>query len=268
MNKLSTLLSFCLFLPTMVLGGLLEFQGYYQGKNLFIENEFLKDFNHHCVTNVYVNSKHLLDHPEESVVEVDLSSFNVGDTLNFRIYHKKGCKPTFVNRKDVEVPTHHFAYTSITVNENNVRWETKGEEPIGKFSLQQMLNKTWKDVKFIRGTGTLSVNTYTTPGHHLAGSNLYRVKYRSSTGVVAYSKEVVYQSDKSAIIFYPKRVIDFITFDSDDHREVEFAVYDLDDKFLFKGQGILIDCRGLPSSQFYILKYENKEERFYKKEGK
>lgn len=267
MNRIKTLLCLIFLLPTMVFAGLIEFKGYYQGKNLFLENEFLEEFNDHCITNVYVNSKHLLNHPKERIVEIDLSSFKMGDTLEFRVYHKKGCSPVFMNKNDIEAPTHHFSFTALEVNEEEVHWETKGEEPIGKFSLQQMINGEWKSVKFIKGAGTLSINTYTTSGHHLTGSNTYRVKYRSSSRLTVFSDEIVYQSKKSAVIFYPKRVVDFITFDSDDGREVEFAVHDSDDNLIFNGKGKLIDCRSLAHSQYYTLKYENKEERFYKKEG-
>jgi hypothetical protein len=255
-----SLASFCNF------AGLMQFEGYYSGKNLFIENEFIADANHHCLTNVYVNGKHLADHPTVNIVEINLFGYKIGDTLHFRIYHKDGCSPKIVNRHDIEPNTRHFAFSKVTVSEKNVHWETKGEEPIGKFTLEQEILGEWKTVKNVKGQGTAAANSYFCEAHNLSGINKYRIKYRSSGGNQVISEVFSYTSTLPHVIFYPKRVVDFITFDSEDHREIEYTILDESGTKLFEGSGILIDCRNLPSNKFYTIQYENREEKFFKKD--
>ncbi len=246
-------------------GGILQFTGYYNGKNVFIENELNQKNNEYCITNVYVNSKHILNHPNSSITEVNLSSFKLGDTLVFRIYHKEGCIPKVVNKHDIEAKTNHFAFNDITINEQTIHWKTKGEELMGKFSLEQLINGQWKIIQTLKATGTKSINSYNVANHTLSGDNKYRIKYKASGGLLVTSNDFYYHSTKTPVVFYPKRVVDFITFESTNHREVDFAVLDETGNPLFEGKAMLVDCRHLPTNRFYIIRYENKEERFFKK---
>jgi hypothetical protein len=250
---------------TVSFAGLLQFEGYYNGKNLFLENDFIKDANNHCITNIYVNGKHITDHPTENIVEVNLSMFKLNDTLTFRIYHKEGCTPKIINKHDIEAKTNHFAFLKFTVNENQIHWETKGEEAVGKFTVEQEMYGEWKSIKNVKASGTSAANTYYCEAHNLAGVNKYRIKYRSSGGTSYTSEIFSYQSTKPSVIFYPKRVVDFITFDTDDNREIEYSILDEKGNLLFEGKGILVDCRNLPEGVFYTIRYENKQENFYKK---
>ena len=247
--------------------GLLRIKGVYNGKNLFIENKFSGDKSHHCITNIYVNDKHLLDHPPESVAEVNLSVFELNQELDIRIYHLDNCKPVILNPKSIERSNNkHFAFLKVEITEHKVHWETHGENDICKYTLQQKVNDDWKDIKNIKGNGTLSLNTYSTSPHHTSGLNNYRIKYRASGGKIIYSEVISYTSNTSAVYFYPKRVDDYITFETDDNREIEYSVTDINQNVIFKGKGIVVDCRKLTHSTYYILKYDNKEGRFYKKD--
>lgn len=265
MKKVMFLCCIQLLLSNLVFGGVLQLRGYYSGKNLFIENDFITDANHHCITNVYVNSKHLLDHPIESIAEVNLSAFKVGDTLDIRIYHKDGCMPKLINKHDIEPNTNHFTFLKINVTETTIHWETKGEETIGKYSVEQLMYGEWSVIRNVKAQGTTTANSYNTANHTFCGDNKYRIKYKAAGGLVVISDEFFFHSTKTPVVFYPKRVVDFITFESDNNREVEYTVLDNVGSVLFEGKAFLIDCRNLPASKYYKIRYENKEEHFYKK---
>lgn len=247
--------------------GLYKVSGVYRGKSVFVENKFLRDFSQHCITNIYVNDVHLLDHPQESVVEINLTRFKEGEKLEIRIYHKQTCKPIILNPQDIKDPKRIFEFTTLTVTETDIHWKTHGEVPICKYIVQQKVNEDWKDVKFVKGQGTLSANTYTLPSFHTSGLNVYRIKYRASGGVFYMSDEVSYQSSNATVYFYPKRVADFITFETTDNRPLNYKVTDIRGNDIFSGTGIIIDCRNLVPGNYYILKYDNKEGKFYKKEN-
>jgi hypothetical protein len=261
--------NFCLLITVMSafcsFSAIMQFTGYYNGKNLFIENPYIESLKERCITNVYVNSKHLLDHPKESICEVNLSGFKVGDTLTFRVYHKDGYTPILVNKHEIEPNTNHFKFIKMTVTETTISWESKGESVVGKYSVEQHINGQWVTIQNVKAKGTLSVNTYSSPSHTLSGDNKYRIKYKASGGLVVTSDEFFFHSSKTSVVFYPKRVVDFITFESDNHREVEFTVLDNTGHPLIEGKSLLVDCRRLAVG-YYIIRYENKEERFYKKD--
>lgn len=247
--------------------GLLTLNGVYNGKNLFVENSFLKGKNQNCVTNVYVNDKHIIDHPKESVVEINLSSFSYGQKIEVRIYHRKSCQPILMNPNAIKkLRENHFDFTLLEVTEERIHWETRGENNICKYTVQQNVNGIWKDIKYVKGAGTLSANSYSTPSTHTSGKNIYRIKYRASGGKTLVSKEISYNANVAPVYFYPKRVDDYITFETDDNREIEFVVTDIEGKNIFSGKGLLVDCRKLPHGEYYILKYDSKEGRFYKKD--
>jgi len=248
--------------------GLIQLNGVYNGENLFVENAFDSDSTKHCVTNVYVNDVHLLDHPVESIVELNLSIFDLNEDLNIRIYHLTECQPEIVNPKAIEKRLgNHFAFMSISINEERIKWETHGEADICKFTVQQKVNDEWVDYKYIKGNGTLSENFYNTSADHKSGENYYRIKYRATGGETIYSEVVTFTSDLSPVYFYPKRVEDFITFETDDNREVDFTITTMNGKVVADGSGLVIDCRELEQGVYYILKYDNKEGRFYMKEN-
>lgn len=247
--------------------GLYEIAGVYRGKSLFIENKFMGSLNEHCLTNIYVNDAHLVDHPRESVVELNLSGFEIGQKLVIRVYHKSTCKPIVLNPQDIKDPKQFFDFTTLRATESEIHWETQGEESICKYSLQQKVNGDWRDVKFVKGQGLLSANTYTLPSSHASGTNVYRIKYRASGGVSHLSQEISYESSNGAVYFYPKRVADFITFETNDNRSIDYKVTDIQGNEIFSGAGIIIDCRNLVPGNYYVLKYDNKEGKFYKKEN-
>lgn len=247
--------------------GLIKIIGVYNGKNLFIENSFIDKAKHHCITNVYVNDKHLLKHPKGSVVELNLSSFTYGTKLEIRIYHKDVCKPLIMNPNVIEKPLiNHFAYTLFKISEERIHWETHGEDEICKYTVQQKVNGIWKDIKYVKGSGTRSANSYSLPSKHTSGTNTYRIKYRATGGKTILSKEVNYNAQVAPVYFYPKRVDDYITFETDDNREIEYLVTDLKGNEIYSGKGLVVDCRKLPHGEYYVLKYDSKEGRFYKKD--
>lgn len=264
MKNRFTVLSLLLFLGfSSLIAGRIELKGIYQGKNLFIENKLISK-KQYCVTNVYVNDKHVLDHPKKSIIEIDLSSFKKGEHLKIRVYHREGCKPEMMNPRVLS--ENQFEFIRLDVTADEIHWESQGELEIGKYIVQQKLNNKWQDIKYVKGNSYSTDNSYTVIADHTAGLNEYRVKYRGTGGFVKYSEEKTFSSNKSVVSFYPTRVTDVITFVSDDQRSVNYTVYSLQGRKLITGSGVNINCQGLSKGEYYKLYYDNKESSFYMKE--
>ncbi|MDX2197023.1 MAG: hypothetical protein NW207_11445 [Cytophagales bacterium] len=237
----------------------LQLGGAYQGKNLYVQNPFTTDMKDFCTNEVYVNDQLVMSDIKSSAFEIDLSSFKLNDPLNIKITYKEGCRPKVLNSQVIRLNS-TFQFSNVVVDDKIINWTTKGEKSGDKCYVEQFLYNNWVILKEIPAKGSSSSNNYNFDEHHHAGLNKYRIKFVERDGNVFYSKVVEYQSKKSEVTFYPKRVSNKIYLS----RDTEYEIVDGYGNPVQKGKGKEIGCESLKEGIYY-LNVDNKTEKFLKK---
>lgn len=235
--------------------------GYYQGKNLFVQNPY--EGGEFCVVSVFVNNSKVISYPKVSAFEIDFSNLALNTAVTIKILHRNNCKPKVLN-KQVILSKSRFAFTSVNVDKDALNWSSKGEKLGGKFLIQRLsINNSWELVEEISGKGNLSANYYSWDALHVAGLNQYRLKFMEKDGLTFYSKTIEISNSRAPITFYPRRVSDVITFVS--KTPVVFTIYDKNGENVKTGKGISINCEDLKSDDHYTIVFDNQKKTFYKK---
>jgi len=233
-------------------------KGVYHGTNLYIQNPNISGGNY-CVKEILVNNKPI-KFPTTTAFDINMSFLKVNDEVIIRIIHTADCTPKILNPQVIKdrVP---FRFSSINVDMNAMVWITKGEKKFGQFFIQIKNNRTWIVEKVISCKGNASQNSYTLPLIHLAGENIYRIKYLDVSGKYYYSPEIKFVSEgEQQVSFYPKSVTNRITFS----RSTNYQILDNNGKLILEGNGLTVDCSNLRLGSYYLL-FEGLEERFFKK---
>ena len=244
---------------TVLNAGVITLAGVYQGKNLYVQNPFTSNMRDFCTNEVFVNNIKVMSNVKSSAYEIDLSHLKLNDPVTIKITHKDDCKPKILNPQVVRVKS-KFQFTSFTVDETNINWNTKGEEPNSKFYLELFNNNNWITSQQVKGKGSSLSNNYSVGSKHHSGLNKYRVKVIIPGGQVFYSKVAEYTSTLQAVEFYPKRVTKNITLS----RETNYEVLDVYGNVVKKGIGSTIDCSSFKTGVYY-LNIDNRTEKFFKK---
>ncbi|MGK7394282.1 MAG: T9SS type A sorting domain-containing protein [Candidatus Cyclobacteriaceae bacterium M3_2C_046] len=234
--------------------------GIYQGKNLYIQNPLSEDKINFCTRNVFVNGHQVIDHPKTSAFEVNLSAFNVNDTVNIRIEHHPNCAPKVINPQVIRAKS-QFQFLSVQAENNLLRWFTKGENSPGYFMIEEYLEDKWIIVKSVNAIGSSENHQYKLQLDPGQGLSKFRIKYMPQDGNSFYSQIVeINLNEESPVTFYPTRVTDKITLS----RETDYEVLDSSGNSIVKGSGSEINLEELTTGLYY-LNIENKTEKFFKK---
>lgn len=252
----------------MFLGGLFAQQaplvvsGSYQGKNIFVKNPYRNEKVGFCVSKVTVNGEVTTDEINSASFEIDLSlhQFLLGEKIEVKIFHSKGCLPKVVNPQVLE-PVSTYIVEDINVNdEKTLSWSTTKESGKLTFVVEQYKWDGWVKVGEVKGNGNASIQSYKFKIETHSGENKFRVYQKDYTGKKRVSKEVVYNSSSPKVTFYPKKVRKDIVFST----QTTFEVYDTYGNIVKKGAGELLDCSTLKKG-FYYLKFDNEVGTFNKK---
>lgn len=251
------------------LANVITLQGYNQGKNLKVQNTS-GSLNNFCTIAVYINGKKVMDGLNQPIYEIDLSSYDMGERIIVKIQHKEGCAPRVLNRQAIK-PNSRFTFGKITVQEEGLKWITKGEEKQGKLVLQQLTRfpdgNKWEPIGELPTKGNLSYNEYYLKVRHYCNLNKYRVKYEEvETGLTFYSDVASYTSTKKDVTLYPKRVVDKIYFTTSS--PIPYRIYDSKGSLVLSGKGIYVNATGLLANQYYTVIYDNRIEKVLKKKNK
>jgi hypothetical protein len=241
--------------------GVLELQGVYQGKNLYVQNPFAGNMKDFCTNEVSVNGKVVMTGIQSSAYEIDLSHLKLQEAVTVKITHKDDCKPKVLNPQVIR-PSSAFQFSSFNVDKDRLFWASKGEKPKGRFFIEQFVNNTWIIVKEMYGKESPLLNNYDATSTHHSGLNKYRVKYLENDGQVFYSSVMEFTSDLAPLEIYPKRVSDKVYFNPS--READFEVLDAYGNVVRKGKGKEINMDDLASGVYYI-NLDNKTYKIFKK---
>lgn len=241
--------------------GVLTLEGFYQGKNLFIQNP-LSD-GEFCVVSVFLNGEKVVASPKVSVFEVNLSELSMNASITLKVLYRNNCEPKVLNEQVIKSKS-RFEFTSVNVDIDAINWSTKGEKSGGVFSIQRLsVSNEWEDLESTDCKGTVSANYYSMPSEHCTGLNQYRVKFVEADNLIFYSKTVSFQLERKPITIYPRRVSDVLNFTTD--KQIRYAVYNKEGVKLKQGKGTSVNCSDLKVDDHYTVVYDNQKKTFYKK---
>lgn len=233
--------------------------GEYQGKNIFVQNPLSGDRINFCTQSVYLNGELVISQPKTSAFAVDLGHLAVGDAVYIRILHRTDCQPKVINPQVIRSKS-PFRFLELTVDGISVNWTAAGEQPYGKYFLEQYRNQKWVNLATVSGKGNFDWNQYTFAPNHHTGENRYRIKYMQGDGELFFSRVATFFHDVEPVSFYPTLVTDKITLS----RESDYSVQDTYGNVLLSGKAVEIPLKQLTAG-LYILLVDNREERFVKK---
>jgi hypothetical protein len=237
----------------------LNFSGFYQGRNLFVQNPFAADKQNYCTNEVYVNEKKVMSNIRSSAYEIDLSEFQINDAIRIRIVHKEECTPKILNPQVLRSGA-AFQFITFSVSKDAIAWTTSGEQSSSMYFVEQFHNNNWLIMKTVYSKGTGKSGVYSVAPAHSLGENKYRIKAQDKEGKIFYSREEVYRATQESVTFYPKSVTDKITLS----REIPYEVLSADGKLVKKGKGKEIALKEIKTGVYY-LSIENRREKFFKK---
>lgn len=243
-------------------GEVVNLDGIFQGKNLYVMNPFSSSGVGFCVYEVKVNGQVTTDEINSSAFEIDLSLYQLklGDKLEVEIKHKENCKPKVLN-PEVLKPKSTFKTVSIEVTkEGYLNWTTTGEAGELPFDVQQYRWNKWVNVATVDGKGTPGTNTYKCKVNPHSGNNRFRVRQIDYTKKANYSQDADFRSMTPPITFEPQKATTVINFSG----ETQYEVYDYYGNIVLKGVGNKIDITKLAKGD-YFLNYDNSMDTFKKK---
>ena len=97
----------------------------------------------------------------------------------------------------------------------------------------------------------------------------YLLKTSKPKKIIIFSRDEFLQYEMSKKEIYKKNIeiMRYFIGDVRDYKRLEYAIHEVDGTFAFNGKGVVVDCRSLTTGEYYVLKYDNKEQRFFKKAG-
>jgi len=242
-------------------------EGNYQGKNIYVQNQFGSNGVGFCVNEVEVNGNKTTDETNSSAFEIDLKShkLNVGDKVEIKIYHKSDCKVKVLNA-EVLKPKSTYEVISMDISKDGTfSWSTKSETGKLAFAVEQFRWNKWVKVGEVDGVGTPVTNNYSFKIVPHSGKNQVRVRQTDYSGQPRLSKAAEFVSEVPEISFAPIKAskdINFVT--KGKPIETMYEIYDQYGNVVKKGFGDKIDVSNLPKGG-YFLNYDNKMGEFIKK---
>jgi hypothetical protein len=243
--------------------GNIVLEGNYQGRNLYVRNDFAGSGVGFCAYEVTVNGNITTDEVNSNAFEVDLSIHDLspGDRVVVVIKHKDDCGVKVLN-PEVLKPRSTFKTESIAVGSDGVlKWSASGESGILTYIVEQYRWNKWVYVGEVEGkrrTGSASSYSFKVTPH--SGENKFRVKQVDYTGVPNYSPTATFNSSAPAVSYSPPKVTDKIDFTA----ETMFEVYDIHGNIVKKGYSNKIDASNLKKGMYY-LNYDNSTVEILKK---
>jgi hypothetical protein len=260
--KKTLILLFVCFVSFSGFSQVIELNGVYQGKNLYVMNPFASSGVGFCVYEVTVNGQLTTDEINSSAFEIDLTIFRFkkGERLIVKIKHKEGCTPKVIN-PEVLKPQSTYNASAMKVGRDEVlNWNTTNESGSLPFIIEQFRWNKWVKVGSVKGKGTPGNNSYSLKVSPHNGNNRFRIKQVDYTRKPRYSKEIRYRSVKPPVTYAPKKPSTEIVFSS----ETMYEVYDYYGNLVSKGIATKVDISGLNKGD-YFLNYDTKTETFRKK---
>ena len=171
----------------------ISLSGTYQGKNIFVQNPYLLASEEYCTNEVYLNGKLVLQEPQASAFEIDLSAFSLNTQVEIRIVYKDGCGPKIVNPQALKFET-GFKFLICQATESELKWITEKESVSGIYTVERFHEDTWQPLAEVDSKNSSLNNFYKLPAKHQTGVNIYRIKFTQAEGMTLYSREIEFNT--------------------------------------------------------------------------
>lgn len=262
MKKIAFSFVFFLLFST-VWAGVIVLEGFYQNRNIYVQNSIGGYGVGFCVYEVSVNGEVSTDETNSSAFEIDLKlhSLEIGSPVVIVIKHKDdGCLPKVLNPDALKPnPTYETIYLNVE-DDGLLKWTTVNETAKLPFIIEQFKWNKWVQVGEVEGKGVPTANYYTFKTTPIAGMNKFRVKQKGYVDKTKYSPAVSYTSLKSEITFVYNKGIQKVQFSE----SAFFEVYDKYGNLVKKGYGEKIDVANL-KKDIYYMNFGNTMGEFRKK---
>lgn len=244
--------------------GELSYDGYYQGKNLYVVNPFSDASNTaFCITSVLVNGSAAKNEIQSSSFEIDFSLMEIkaGDKVTVKISYKDGCTPKVINPEVIK-PTATFAMVTIKADNNNLKWSTRNEMGSLTFVVEEFRWNNWRKIAEVKGLGTPEKASYEVPINSHSGTNKYRVSQTDYTRKAKYSKVAQYQT--------PMNVLEVTFLMAEKGTKIKFSaqtvyqIWDSKGTFIKEGTDAEVSISDLDKGVYHLY-YDDKTADFTKK---
>jgi len=242
-------------------GQQLKLEGVYRGRDVYIQNPYNSSKKHFCIQSIAVNGRTVMSSPNSSALTIDLSSFNLNDSISIIVFHYAECLPKFLNPRVLKSGS-GFSIVQPMADNASISWISTGEQDKNAyFELEKMFLDGWETIHRVEAKGDIDNNQYSIGVVHYASDNQFRLHYVSEIFSV-YSNIFEFYSTADPISFYPTEDVDEIISLS---KATDYQIKDAEGKLYKKGFGLDIFVRELKPGE-YILIIENREESFFKPE--
>jgi hypothetical protein len=228
---------------------LFQFEGRYQGENVFIQNPLSDSSGKYCTKSITINQIKILSGFESSAYEIRLDTLNLklGDTVMVSIYHQPDCKPKIINAMINPRPTYEVRKISIDTS-GLLKWTTEMEKGSLTFTIEQFYWNKWISVGEMDGKGNEFLNEYEFTATFHSGKNKFRVKQTDGNGKNYLSKQVEIDSGIKPVKLKSNNFNKSIDFG----RITRYEIYDAQGNLLKKGFEQIIDTSDLPKGMYYV----------------
>lgn len=250
MKKAISIISF-VFFSTAIFAGVIVLDGFYQNRNIYVQNSIAGYGVGFCVYEVRVNGQISTDEINSSTFEIDLKQHRLeyGAPVVIMIKHKDGgCLPKVIN-PDALKPNPTFETIYMNIEDNGLlKWTTVNETAKLPFIIEQFKWNKWVQVGEVEGKGVPTANYYTFQTSAIAGMNKFRVKQKGYIDKTKFSPSVAYFALKPEVTYVYNK----------DKQKVEFSentFFEVFDKFgnlVKKGYGAKIDVSNLKKETYYM----------------
>lgn len=236
-----------------------QFEGLYQGDNVFIQNPLSDSVGNYCTITIDVNKIKMLAGFDMSAYEIRLDTLNLklGDPVNVSIFHWSDCKPRILTSIITPRPTYEIK--EITIDSTGLlKWSTVKEDAKLTYIIEQFIWNKWISIGEVKGNGKPLLNDYEFKVPLHSGTNKFRVK-QTNGGKAIFSNHVSIQCNDEKARLLKHAVIDKIEFS----RAVRFEIYDASGNKKGSGLADKVDVSDFPKGN-YFLNYDNVTTEFIK----
>lgn len=245
----------------------LSIEGFYQGKNLYVQSSLCGDGFGFCATKVTVNGNIIPSQTGKGAFEINFNNFNftIGEHVFIVIEHNTDCKPKIIN-PEVLLPNSTFVVESIKCNEKGeLKWSTTNESGKLVYQIEQYKWNKWIVIGEVNGEGKSSKTDYSFDIIPHSGENKIRVSQTDNTGNKRTSKEIKFVSNVKSpelITENDYKSIKFVV--NGKSVETKYEIFDAFGNILKKGLNDEVDFSNLEKGIYYV-NFDNENQKIVKK---
>lgn len=245
----------------------ISIDGFYQGKNLYVQSSLCGDGFGLCATKVTVNGNIVPSQTGKGAFEINFNNLNftIGEHVFIVIEHNDDCKPKIIN-PEVLLPNSTFIVESIKCDSNGkLNWTTTNESGKLVFQIEQYKWNKWIVIGEVNGEGNSSKTNYSFDIIPHSGENKIRVSQTDNSGKKRMSKEIKFVSTIKSPVLVTENNYQSIKFVADGKNiETKYEIYDAYGNILKKGLNDEVDFSNL-SKGIYYINFDNKNKKIIKK---